>query len=361
MILIYLIFDFCKSIDISHECSSDEIDESLIEYQDIDYYISCPDSYRHYFIDLKYFKKESTISIFKNSEFTISCSQMSPDEVLPELYIHDRPRITFANCSYFNSTVRIYDDPTLKSVGNITFKDVTIYNRNYRFKFPSHSITYESYSNRYTCGLNLEFKFSKEYIEVSCSLENKKRISYDDFFKYTYIMTPPDYTNRTRFLYFVFDYIYQPDISLVMDYLHESLYLTTFSNTQIVEFFFFDEFNYTNLRNVVLSYLPNVIVRINTYYEFCVNTYDPQFIKDAIKEGWRKICYDTQGYLFYGGNTEGEIIVIKSSSSMLIIGGIVIIVLIIVISFYFIALCRYKKAIKNDSELEFSDEENDET
>lgn len=96
-----------------------------------------------------------------------------------------------------------------------------------------------------------------------------------------------------------------------------------------------------------------------TYDNSICNYWISDDIKYAIKNGFRRVCFKRSGYLFYQGNSEGEIIVIQSRFIMIAAAFIVGLILVIIVSFYLIAFCRYKIGYKNDNEIEFSDQEDE--
>ena len=342
-----------KSFDIFYDCSSNFGEKDEL-YKGATYIISCKDQNEIIF-DMKKLVKASYIYIFENTKITFSSVNLnSYSGNKPELIIFDQPEIFFDGCVNYSGNISIYGSPTLTSNRNTTFKYVKLYNQSYQFPFKYDNISNQTDNSdsikvHYSCSKSLNILMSKD-IEINCYSNDKVYLSYS---RLKNLALHPQ-SNQVNLIN---DGVENNQIE---EYLSKVIPAIFFRNHQYVEFI-----NFLNVQpSILVKMIDELQLDLNVYLRddgICnYYSYNNQIVKSAVeKDGWRKICYEMNGFLFYQGVPEGEIIVIPSRSKFIIIAFIVILVLFMIFTFHCIAFCKYRRDKKKVDELELSDQEED--
>lgn len=322
-----------------------------------DYVIACsPRESFHY--DVSIINSQSSIYFLEYSEYPQIISgfyikeEYERTKKMPTLYIFDQAHVRFSELKYYNGQVNIIGSPTITSDYFLKIKEVNMYNSSLKLPFLYDEITYSDNKSifvTYECYSNLTIQLYDNYSLAKCS-----------DFDYPVYLTYPNLIKHLEFSisqYNAYFDIYNVSFinESILELAKNILSNTIFDQKLKVEYIKFHELDPDLIVNSTKQINQDfkVILRDDDFCHIYTNGF--KIINNAIKKGWRKICYDEKGYIFYHGNSDGEIIVIPSNKKIAIIGFIVVLVIVMAMTFHCIAFCRYKIENRVDSSDELGD------
>lgn len=349
--MFFIYFLSVLKIKLTHDCNSYDSNLNGYKKELIEYAISCPNN-KIQKINLINTDNVESVSISKDSNVIITCSNYTNELEQINLLVYDNPSITFQNDCNFKG-IEIYGSPKFDVVqdARVSAKNAFLTNRSYHFPFYAENITFSS--NKQNNILQ-----SKTYHQ--CTMRGLfitlNKDSYD--FRCDSVLDTLEYDQSSENVFNCTSIYVQITLSRPLEDLDskmEGIISALFSQNKLTVYFidFPDPASVLKYGDYFKIGNFAMWMQIAKYPKNCLWDYKFDYSQewlDIVSEtSWQLSCVNNVAYLYHGSADEpidGGIVYLSTTVTIVIICCIVIGIVALIATFCLVAKCRYNKLMK---------------